>query len=198
MYRRLLSLWAAVVLLLVGILPANASGYGRMQVTDNTEAVYCASTPVFTTAASATDIFNFKGSSTKTIYIRKIAWKQASYVVATQHHVYLIKRSTANSGGTSSAITAVPLDSNFSSATASGVYYTANPTTGTSVGTISNNWCVGSSSPMNQVFTTLFDSTKGGSPIVLRGTSESVSVNYNGVTDGIGTGAVVDIEWSEK
>ena len=65
------------MLLLVGILPANASVYGRMQVTDNTETAYCGSTPVFTTAASATDIFNIKGSSTKTIYIRKITWKQA-------------------------------------------------------------------------------------------------------------------------
>lgn len=199
MYRRLLSLWAAVVLLLVGILPANASAYGRVQVTDNTEAVYCASTPVFTTAASATDIFNFKGSSTKTIYVRRIYWRQSSYASSGNHSAYLVKRSTANSGGTSSAITAVPLDSNFSSATASGVYYTANPSSlGASVGTIAHTWLLGSNYPINQPGMALFDSTKGGSPIVLRGTSESVSVNYNGVTDPMGTGAVVDIEWSER
>lgn len=197
MFRRLLSLFAALMLLVIGTLPANASAYGRVQVTDNTEAVYCASAPVFTTAASATDIFNFKGSGTKTIYIRKITWKQCNAVASGTQQVYLIKRSTANSGGTSSAITAVPLDSNFSSATASGVYYTANPTTGTSVGTISHGvFLVGSLVyHLNYV---LFDSTKGGSPIVLRGTSESVSVNYNGVTDSIGTSATVDIEWSEK
>lgn len=199
MYRRLLSLWAAVVLLLVGILPANASAYGRMQVTDNTEAVYCGSTPVFTTAASATDIFNFKGSSTKTVYIRKILWKRASISAAGTHNIYLIKRSTANSGGTSSALTAVPLDSNFSSATATGVYYTANPSSlGTSLGVIRHIWNYVSSAFYSSDQMTLFDATKGGSPIVLRGTSESISVNYNGVTDAIGTGAVVDIEWSEK
>jgi hypothetical protein len=109
----------------------------------------------------------------------------------------LLKRSTANSGGTSSAITAIPLDSNFSSATASGVYYTANPTTGTSLGTISHCALVSGGAVWPGTIHILFDSTKGGSPIVLRGTSESVSVNFNGATNGIGN-SVVDIEWSEK
>lgn len=172
---------------------------GRVQVTDNTEAVYRASTPVFTTAASATDIFNFKGSSTKTVYIRKIVWKQANLTAgSTTHTVYLLKRSTANSGGTSSAITAVPLDSSFPSATASGVYYTANPTVGTSLGALAHAYRFYGAYPDVEIEAVLTDATKGGSPIVLRGTSESVSVNYNGVTDGIGTSAVVDIEWSEK
>ncbi len=197
MFRRLLSLFAALMLLVIGTLPANASAYGRVQVTDNTEAVYCGSTPIFTTAASATDILNFKGSSTKTIYIRKIVWKQASIATGGSFSVYLLKRSTANSGGTSSALTAVPLDSNFSSATASGVYYTANPTTGTSLGGIAHVFLYVNSAVPGYAYT-LFDSTKGGAPIVLRGTSESVSVNYNGVTDTIGTSATVDIEWSEK
>ena len=172
------------------------SYFPSTQITDNKETAYCASTPIFTTAASATDIFNFKGSSTKTIYIRKITWKQSNVAVAGSHHVYVIKRSTANSGGTSSAITAVPLDSNFPSATASGVYYTANPTAGTSLGAISHI-TIHTNFPAGDI-STLFDSGNGGSPIVLRGTSESVSVNYNGVTDAIGTSAVVDIEWSEK
>ena len=198
MYRRLLSLWAAVVLLLVGILPANASAYGRVQVTDNTEAAYCGSTGVFTTATSATDIFNFKGSPTKAVYIRKILWKRASVSVAGTHNIYLIKRSTANSGGTSVALTAVPLDSGFASATASGVHYTANPTVGTSLGVLRHIWNYITSAFHSADQMTLFDSTKGGSPIVLRGTSESVSVNYNGVTDPIGAGACIDIEWSEK
>lgn len=197
--KRFITLLFTLYVVLLQPLAANASYFPSTQITDNKEAAYCASTPVFTTAASATDIFNFKGSGTKTIYIRKIAWKQANYAVAANHHVYLIKRSTANSGGTSSAITAVPLDSNFSSATASGVYYTANPSSlGASVGTIAHTWLLGSSGPINQPGMALFDSTKGGSPIVLHGTSESVSVNFNGVTDALGTSAVVDIEWSEK
>jgi len=187
--------------LLLSVNSAFASYFPSTQITDNKEAVYCGSTGVFTTTTSATDIFNFKGSSTKTIYIRKIVWRQATFSSTGTIQVYLLKRSTANSGGTSSAITAIPLDSNFSSATASGVYYTANPTTGTSLGTISH--CVFRleliSGGVIWPGTThmLFDSTKGGSPIVLRGTSESVSVNFSGVTNGIGN-SVVDIEWSEK
>ena len=175
------------------------SYFPSTQITDNKETAYCGSTPVFTTAASATDIFNFKGSGTKTIYIRKIKWKQANLSTTGAFNIYLVKRSTANSGGTSSAITAVPLDSNFSSATASGVYYTANPSSlGTSLGTITHIYCHISTTFYSYDQSTLFDSTKGGAPIVLRGTSESVSVNYNGVTDAIGTSAAIDIEWSER
>ena len=195
--KRFITLLFTLYAVLLQPLAANASYFPSTQITDNKETAYCASTPVFTTAASATDIFNFKGSGTKTIYIRKIVWKQANSTAGGTHQVYLIKRSTANSGGTSSALTAVPLDSNFASATASGVYYTANPTTGSSVGTISHGiFLVGSI--LHHFNNVLFDSTKGGAPIVLRGTSESISVNYNGVTDAIGTSAVVDIEWSEK
>lgn len=197
--KRFITLLFTLYAVLLQPLAANASYFPSTQITDNKETAYCGSTPIFTTAASATDIFNFKGSSTKTIYVRRIYWRQSNYAVAGNHSAYLVKRSTANSGGTSSAITAVPLDSNFSSATASGVYYTANPSSlGTSVGTIAHTWLLGSSGPINQPGMALFDSTKGGSPIVLRGTSESVSVNFNGVTDALGTSAVVDIEWSER
>ena len=195
--KRFITLLFTLYAVLLQPLAANASYFPSTQITDNKETAYCGSTPIFTTAASATDIFNFKGSSTKTIYIRKIIWKQASVSTGGSFSVYLLKRSTANSGGTSSALTAVPLDSNFSSATASGVYYTANPTTGTSLGGIAHVSLYINSAAPGYAYT-LFDSTKGGAPIVLRGTSESVSVNYNGVTDPFGTSAVVDIEWSER
>lgn len=195
--KRFITLLFTLYVVLLQPLAANASYFPSTQITDNKETAYCGSTPVFTTAASATDIFNFKGSGTKTIYIRKIVWRQATVSSTGTIQVYLLKRSTANSGGTSSALTAVPLDSNFASATASGVYYTANPTTGTSLGTISHCMLVSGGAIWPGTIYTLFDSTKGGSPIVLRGTSESVSVNFNGVTNGIGN-SVVDIEWSEK
>lgn len=196
--KRFITLLFTLYVVLLQPLAADASYFPSTQITDNKETAYCGSTPVFTTAASATDIFNFKGSSTKTIYIRKIKWKQSNSTAASAHHIYLVKRSTANSGGTSSAITAVPLDSNFSSATASGVYYTANPSSlGTSLGTITHIYCIFSTF-YSYDQSTLFDSTKGGAPIVLRGTSESISVSYNGYTDAIGTSAAIDIEWSEK
>lgn len=195
--KRFITLLFTLYAVLLQPLAANASYFPSTQITDNKETAYCASTPVFTTAASATDIFNFKGSGTKTIYIRKIVWKQANIGTSGSFNVYLLKRSTANSGGTSSALTAVPLDSNFASATASGVYYTANPTTGTSLGGIAHVFLYSQAEAPDYAYT-LFDSTKGGAPIVLRGTSQSVSVNYNGVTDPLGTSAVVDIEWSEK
>ena len=196
--KRFITLLFTLYAVLLQPLAANASYFPSTQITVNKETAYCASTPVFTTAASATDIFNFTGSGTKTIYIRKIVWKQANVASNGYHTVYLLKRSTANTGGTSSALTAVPLDSNFPSATASGVYYTANASSlGTSVGTIAHKF-MKLYYDLSFFDVTLFDATKGGSPIVLRGTGESISVNYNGVTDAIGTSAAVDIEWSEK
>lgn len=86
-------------------------------------------------AATATDIFQLIGSSTKTVEIEKIT---ITGTMTTGGPVVFIvsKRSTANSGGTSSGGTAVPHNSALAAATAVGTIYTANPTTGTPVGDI--------------------------------------------------------------
>ena len=86
--KRFITLLFTLYAVLLQPLAANASYFPSTQITDNKETAYCASTPVFTTAASATDIFNFKGSGTKTIYVRRIYWRQSNYTAAGSHNAW--------------------------------------------------------------------------------------------------------------
>lgn len=102
---------------------------------DGRRATYSAATAAFASAATATDIFIVQGSATKTI--RVIAVKVfATQTTAGAGNIFLLKRSTANTGGTTVATTRVPLDSQYPAATATVQHYTANPTVGTLVGNI--------------------------------------------------------------
>jgi hypothetical protein len=159
-------------------------------------ATYSASALAFTAANSATDIFTLTGSGTKTIYITKVT-VSATQATAAVRDVVFLKRSTANSGGTASTLTAVPYDSAFSAATATARSYTVNPTTGNLVGNIG---CYKLSIPtttavdlpqLNVVF-----GQDGPQPVVLRGTSEVFAVNLNGVTSGTNLFSIT-IEWME-
>jgi hypothetical protein len=113
--------------------------------------------------------------------------------------VSLIKHSTANSGGTCAAMTKTPVDSTDSAATATVFSCTANPTPGTSVGSVSNqqyflgNLTTGvSGPPMDVDF-----GSKGGKPVILRGVAQGLAVNLNGVTQA-GNLLQVTIEWTEE
>src|SRR5689334_4986236 len=86
-------------------------------------------------AASATDIFTITGSASKTIRVVEIALI-GTQTTAGVVGIQLVKRSTANSAGTSSAPTVVPHDSASAAGTATVLAYTANPTTGNLVGVV--------------------------------------------------------------
>jgi len=96
---------------------------------------YSAAIGALVTAGAATDIFTITGSATKTIRITRIRIGGNS-TTATWHIFLGIKRSTANTGGTSTVLTRVPHDSLNAAATATIRAYTANPTLGTTVGTL--------------------------------------------------------------
>ena len=165
-------------------------------------ASYSASAGPFVAAATPTDIFTITGSATKVIRIKKIYFG-ASATNATTFNFLLVKRSTGNTGGTSTVLTAVPNDSDDVAATAVVRGYTANPTAlGTSVGTIRAYRLVvpqtaplggASNGPLNEV---LFGDNSSKS-IALRGTSESLSLNLNAVTL-TGNSFCVFIEWTEE
>lgn len=156
-----------------------------LPVTQSTAQSYSASFQGAVTAVAATDIFNIGGSATKTIYITKIglyATATASAIASTS----LIKRSTANTAGTSTTLTNVPHDSNNAAATASVRAYTANPTLGTTVGQILNQKLevvvatgAGTSLTPNSTNEYTFSNSQNQQPIVLRGTAEQLSINLN-------------------
>ena len=164
------------------------SSYGQVTIGVPTAATYLAATGWFTPASSPTDVAVLTGSASKTITVLKV-WVGASNTTLdnTVHtQVDLVKRSTADSGGTSSAITPVPTDS-ANTATATSASYTANPTTGTLVGKI-NSTRITNAMPSQLIF----DASVMGQGILLKGTSQQLAVNLTGLTLAVngGTGQV--------
>jgi hypothetical protein len=182
-----------------------ASDQSAITVTSTvaTRATYSAAASSLTVAASATDIFTITGSASRTVRILRIslsAWKTA----VSSEQILLIKRSTANSGGTSATLTAVPHDSTNAAATATVRSYTANPTLGTAVGTIrSVKLPVPTQTPSNAQSQTGYSVKEwefgkhSGQAVVLRGTSEVLAVNLNAVTVA-GSNFSIDVEFTEE
>lgn len=175
---------------------------GAVQVTllDGSRATYSATSAIgFASATTATDIFTITGSASKTIRILRVAFS-AQETTAGVANVLLIKRSAANTGGTSAAATAVPHDSNDVTASATVLSYTANPsalgaavgtvraarvfipTTGTDVADFINEWDFGTNSEK---------------AIVLRGTAQVLAINLNATTVTGGTWTCY-VEWTEE
>jgi len=153
--------------------------------------------------ANATDIFTITGSASKTIYVKKIT-VSGTQSTASHRNILLIKRSTANSGGTSTTPTIVGLDSNNPVQTAVVRAYTANPTLGTTVGTLrAQTGTFPVPQPANAqgavaLNPVIWDFNIGDSqPVVLRGVAQVLSVNLNGVSF-TGGSLSIYIEWIEE
>ena len=156
-------------------------------------------TDTFTAASTATDIFTITGSATKTIRVLRLGIS-ATQTTASPINLSLVKRSTGNSGGTSTTLTNVPLDSNDAAASAVVRSYTANPTLGTSVGNIKNLKFTVSASNANgspQIQVILVFGERTGHTIVLRGTSEILAFNLNSTTL-TGNSFSIWAEWTEE
>lgn len=148
-----------------------------------------------TPAALATDLFQLIGSATTTVSITKISIT-ATQTTGSQVIFNLIKRSSANTGGTFSTVTMVPNDASDAAATAVGTIYSANPTTGSGIGLIRNfSSFVSPTSTQSNVYT--YDFGDSGKPIVLSGVAQALVLSLGGVT--IAGGAVlVWIEFTEE
>jgi hypothetical protein len=150
----------------------------------------------FTVAASATDIWDLFGNATTSVVLLKI---RVSGIQTTGGLVDIgvIRRSTANSAGTRVAQTAVLLDTADGASSSISGHYTANPTTGTSLGYIARQYGIfpASASPIagNVVEFDFASKTKG---VLLSGTTQGVAVNLNGVTVTGGT-FIIEAEWIE-
>ena len=118
--------------------------------------------------------------------------------VAGNATIVIAKRSSANSGGTSSAPAIIPHDSNLSAATATVLAYTANPTLGTLVGNISvPNVFIGTGSALGGEPLSLIYGDRPAMSTVLRGTGEVLAINLNAAT--IAGGSFnIRYEWTEE
>jgi hypothetical protein len=119
---------------------------------------------------------------------------------ANQLDVQLVKRSSADSGGTPTALTAVSHDSNDGAATAAVSSFAAAPTAGTLLGAVraqqinlSAAGSGGAAVPVEFDFGTVNDKA-----IVLNSASEALYLNLNGAALPAGTVLNVFVEWSEE
>lgn len=146
-------------------------------------------------AAAATDIATITGSASVTVFVTKVIISGIQ-TTAGLNDILLVKRSTADTGGTSTGGTALPHDSNDAAASATVLAYTANPTTGTLVANLRRNYqpIGGVTSVVNPVV--VYDFGDKGRPLTLRGIAQVLAVNLNGATL---TGGTFDItfEWFE-
>ena len=169
-----------------------------VRVTNGTVNTYAAAA-TFTYAANGTDIFTITGSATKTIRIKHISI-DGTQTAGGIRTVFLIKRSSPNTGGTSTVVPNVPMDSTNPAGTATVQFYVVNPTAlGTAVGTIHNEKLVipaaNSTVDDSLIFSTIDSAVM--QDITLRGINELLAVNMNGVTS-TGNSMGIDIVWTEE
>lgn len=165
---------------------------------------YAASYTAITTAASLTDFLSINGSATKTIYVKRVTCSGISTADGTST-IHLIKRSTADTGGTAITPSAtaggqkVPLDSANAAATATVTAYSANPTVGTIVGIVGSRTIrtsVAATSAAGALTTWDFGDQIA-QHLVLRGAAQTLSVG--GLGTALVAGAVLSCEivWLE-
>jgi len=184
----------------------SADGTQIISPVDSFKATYRTSITSLVLAATPTDFITLTGSASKTIRVTNIHLS-CTQTAGSYPDIVLLKRSTANSGGTSTSPTIVPLDSNNAAASAVMRAYTANPTLGTLVGNLMiehlnmNSPTVQVGGGNNPTGTNqrgqLWEFGRLGQAIVLRGTSQVLALNGNSVTI---TGNSCDswLEWTEE
>jgi hypothetical protein len=160
------------------ILQENVYVAGGKVTTEGITATYGIAGAGNTPAPTPTDVFILNGSATKTVKIKRITVSGLATTAGTMS-VSLVKRTTANTGGTSTAPSIALFDSKDAAATAVPKLYTANPSalgTGITLSTQSLNFGVAGAAA-NVVFDF---STRNDKAIYLRGVAEGLAINLNG------------------
>ena len=152
-----------------------------------------------TPVATATDVVVLSGSASKVIRVTKISIVGTATTASIYDH-YVIKRTAANTGGTSTSKTAAQSDSADSAQTATLLLYTANPSAlGTGVSVEANKtYLSASATPGAAALPIVYTfGTRNDKAIVLRGASESIAINFGGQAVPSGASLYISIEWTE-
>jgi hypothetical protein len=160
---------------------------------------YSAALIAYAPYASPQDIVGLVGSASKQVRVLRFAVSGRA-TAANQLDVQLLKRAAADTGGTPTALAAVPHDSSDAAATAAATAYGSAPAAGTLVGAIraqqinlSAAGAGGAAVPAAFNF-----GTANGKSIVLNSAAEGLYLNLNGATMPGGTVLNVFVEWSEE
>jgi hypothetical protein len=187
-----------------------ASNGGAQQSAGNDGSILCVShnspKPTFrytavdiTPVATATDVLVLKGSATKTIRVTR-AGILGTATAASIYDLYLTKRTTANTGGTSTAPTPSQSDSSDAAATATLALYTANPSalgTGVTLEASKVYLPAGATPAGAATVREFFFGSRNDKAPVLRGTAESIAFNFAGQAVPAGASLYMVIEWTE-
>jgi hypothetical protein len=160
---------------------------------------YSAALIAYTPYATPQDVVGIVGSASKQVRLLRFAVSGRA-TAANQLDVQLVKRASADTGGTPTALSAVAHDSSDAAATAAASSFAAAPTAGTLVGAVraqqinlSAAGSGGAAVPVEFDFGTANDKA-----IVLNSASEGLYLNLNGAAMPAGTVLNVFLEWSEE
>jgi hypothetical protein len=175
--------------------------YGNFCVmTEGTKPTYSAGTTgTFTLPATPTQVVTIIGSATKTIRVLNITISGSAAVASQAIAVGLQKLSTAPTGGTPVTPAVVPHDSASPTGSAVVTHYTGLPTLGTALGYIRSSNVMFGLITATTIDRVVWDfTTRNGQGLVLRGTSQGLAVNLNGIALANATLMSYSIEWTEE
>lgn len=172
----------------------NAAGLLAVDV-NNVKATYVSSIPLTAVAATPTDMFCLVGSATKTVRVFTFTMFTTGGTTLPSANV-IIKRTAANTGGTSTTITPALMDTSTAAATAVMTLYSANPASlgaGITIGraTSQNNATAPTGSP------TFSGGNSFVTPVTLRGVAQALC--FNGAADAATANIMASaIVWTEE
>jgi hypothetical protein len=165
---------------------------------------YRAATTANVVAAAGAAIFAvIQGSATKKVTVTKVTLSGPTLTAVAYNSFVIEKYSTAPSGGTATALTKVPTDSNYPAATADTVQvYTAAPTEGTLVGTVACKRVLlqattAAATGIPDIVTFDFTGRNRDEGIVLNGVAQGLGIAFGGAPASAVT-LGVEIEWTEE
>lgn len=155
--------------------------------------------PLTSGGSGTTDVCQLVGSSTRTVKVRRVLFSMVATTAVTDP-IALVKRSTTTQAGAGGnwIVTPTSYDS-ANTATATADVFTTNPASlGTLVGVIADPlFSVGNLTTGGaQTLFSRYEFGIGGSPIVLRGTSQTLAINFNAYQYA-GNIANCTFEWTE-
>lgn len=144
--------------------------------------------------SSTTDNAVLPGNATNTVLVTRVIVTCIATTAGIQT-VSIIKRSAADTSGTSAAMTAVPDDSTFGAAVSAPLSYTGTgPTVGSAVGNVDTAQ-IGCNASATAGPNDVYVLDRRLKPIVLRGTAQQLAVNFGAAITG--GNLTVTYEWQE-
>lgn len=173
----------------------------RQEIQRITKATYRAA-GTFVAAASTAPFLEINGAAGKVIRIKKIIISGLTLTAVAYLRLQVLKNSSANTGGTSTAPTAVPVDSNSPAASATLKNYTAAPTPGTPVGPVGEKRTLAQATTaaaagipdVNIAFD--FGDRDANEDGTLRGAAQNLSMAF-GAAPATAVSGSFEIEWTE-